>query len=70
MNKSTETWVKLKEKRPVTIGYFTAWVGTDDRLYFCDDVYGHDDKLAKELFFDPTPAPLPIPVIQPEPQAA
>jgi len=70
MNKSTETWVKLKEKRPVTIGYFTAWVGTDDRLYFCDDVYGHDDKLAKELFFDPTPAPLPALVIQAEPEAS
>ncbi|MBL7955753.1 MAG: L,D-transpeptidase family protein [Flavobacteriales bacterium] len=70
MKKSTETWVKLKEKRPVTIGYFTAWVGADERLYFCDDVYGHDDKLAKELFFDPTPAPIPAPVIQPEPQAA
>jgi len=70
MKKSSETWVKLKEKRPVTIGYFTAWVGADDRLYFCDDVYGHDDKLAKELFFDPTPAPIPAPVIQPEPEAS
>jgi murein L,D-transpeptidase YcbB/YkuD len=63
MNKKSETWVKLKEKRPVTIGYFTAWVGTDGRTYFCDDVYGHDAKLANELFFDPTPAPDPLPVM-------
>ncbi|MBX2972422.1 MAG: L,D-transpeptidase family protein [Flavobacteriales bacterium] len=72
MNKKSETWVRLKdaEKRPVTIGYFTAWVGTDGRVYFCDDVYGHDDKLAKELFFDPTPAPVPVPVIQAEPEAS
>lgn len=62
MSKRTETWVTLKEKRPVTIGYFTAWVGTDQRLYFCDDVYGHDKKLTDELFFDPTPAPLPVAV--------
>lgn len=52
-----ETWVPLKEKRPVTIGYFTAWVGDDDLLYFCDDVYGYDEKLAGELFFDRTPPP-------------
>lgn len=61
MNKRSETWVKLKEKRPVTIGYFTAWVGADGRLNFCDDVYGHDEKLARELFFDATPTP-PVPV--------
>lgn len=61
MNKGSETWVTLKEKRPVTIGYFTAWVGPDDRLYFCDDVYGHDEKLAAELFFDLTPTPAPLP---------
>lgn len=66
MNKRSETWVKLKEKRPVTIGYFTAWVGRDDRLYFCDDVYGHDGKLAAELFFDPTPAPTPVVATSPE----
>jgi len=70
MNRKSETWVKLKEKRPVTIGYFTAWVGLDDRLYFCDDVYGHDAKLAAELFFDPTPAPKPVPVTALEPEEA
>jgi len=57
-----EKWVTLKEKRPVTIGYFTAWVGTDGRLNFRDDVYGHDAKLAAELFFDPE-APPASPVV-------
>lgn len=71
MNKSSETWVTLKEKRPVTIGYFTAWVGSDGRLNFCDDVYGHDEKLARELFFDPTPVPAPpVATIPLEPELA
>lgn len=52
-----ERYVKLKEKRPVSIGYFTAWVETDGRLNFRDDVYGHDERLANELFTE-TPAPL------------
>ncbi|HRH68580.1 MAG TPA: L,D-transpeptidase family protein [Flavobacteriales bacterium] len=63
-----ETWVKLKEKRPVTIGYFTAWITADGRLNFRDDVYGHDEKLASELFFDPTPVPVTNPPLTPEEQ--
>jgi len=60
-----ETWVKLKEKRPVTIGYFTAWISPDGLLNFRDDVYGHDEKLAGELFFDPTPTPVANPPLTP-----
>ncbi len=45
-----ETYVKLKQKRPVTIGYFTAWVDREGMLNFRDDVYGHDARLASELF--------------------
>lgn len=37
------------ERRPVMIGYFTAWVDKG-RLNFRDDVYGNDAKLAAELF--------------------
>ncbi|MEX1132183.1 MAG: L,D-transpeptidase family protein, partial [Flavobacteriales bacterium] len=47
-----ETYVRLKEKRPVTIGYFTAWVDGEGRLNFRDDVYGHDARLASELFHE------------------
>ena len=45
-----ETTVKLKEPRPVFILYFTAWVDKDGVLNFRDDVYGHDKRLAEELF--------------------
>lgn len=55
-----ETHVNLKAdaRRPVTISYYTAWVSTDGLLNFRDDVYGHDDRLAKELFVG---APVPVP---------
>ena len=65
MFKGKETWVVLKDKRPVTIGYFTAWIDTDGRLNFRDDVYKHDERLASELFFDPTPAPVSDPPLTP-----
>jgi L,D-transpeptidase YcbB len=40
----------LKEKRPVRISYFTAWVDGEGLLNFREDVYGHDERLARELF--------------------
>ena len=45
-----ETTVRLKERRPVRIGYFTAWVDGEGQLNFRDDVYGRDERLARELF--------------------
>ncbi len=50
MTSGKEMPVNLKEVRPVTIGYFTSWVDADGLLNFRDDVYGHDAKLASELF--------------------
>ncbi|QHS61852.1 L,D-transpeptidase family protein [Chitinophaga agri] len=50
MNGSKEKFVSLKERVPVYIGYFTAFVDSDGRLNFRDDVYGHDAKLAATLF--------------------
>lgn len=50
MNASTEKWVTLKKEVPVFISYFTTWVDGEGLLHFRDDVYGHDKKLAKELF--------------------
>ncbi len=52
-----ETFVRLKEKRPVVITYFTAWVDGEDRLNFREDVYGHDERLKQELFI---PEQLPL----------
>lgn len=45
-----ETAVRLAEPRPVLIVYFTSWVDREGRVNFRDDVYGHDRKLADELF--------------------
>ena len=45
-----ETTVELRQPRPVLILYFTAWVDGEGQLNFRDDVYGHDRKLAEELF--------------------
>lgn len=59
MNAGRETHVRLKHRRPVSIGYFTAWVDGEDRLNFRDDVYGHDDRLKRELFMPPPAADLP-----------
>ncbi len=55
MFRGKERYVKLKEKRPVSIGYYTAWVDRQGRLNFRDDVYGHDERLANELFIETSP---------------
>lgn len=44
------TWVKLKQKVPVYLVYFTAWVSQNGSLNFRDDIYGHDRKTAKLMF--------------------
>lgn len=50
MNGGKEKFITLKEKVPVYIGYFTAFVDSDGRLNFRDDVYGHDARLTATLF--------------------
>ncbi|MCF6402079.1 L,D-transpeptidase family protein [Chitinophaga filiformis] len=50
MNGNKEKFITLKEKVPVYIGYFTAFIDSDGRLNFRDDVYGHDARLAATLF--------------------
>ncbi|WP_157304715.1 L,D-transpeptidase family protein [Chitinophaga tropicalis] len=50
MNAGKEQFVTLKEKVPVYIGYFTAFVDSEGRLNFRDDVYGHDARLTATLF--------------------
>ena len=50
MSASVERWVPLKKQLPVFITYFTAWVDSEGLLNFREDVYGHDKKLAKQLF--------------------
>ncbi len=52
MHAGREQVVRLKphEQVPVVIGYFTAWVGSDGKLNFRNDVYGHDRKMAARYF--------------------
>jgi len=50
MNSSKEKYVALKNQVPVFIGYFTAFVNSRGQLNFRDDVYGHDARLAAQLF--------------------
>ncbi|RFS24073.1 murein L,D-transpeptidase [Chitinophaga silvatica] len=50
MNAGKEKYVTIKDKVPVYIVYFTAFVDEKNRLNFRDDVYNHDAKLASTLF--------------------
>jgi murein L,D-transpeptidase YcbB/YkuD len=50
MDLPEEAIVPLKEKRPVMIAYFTAWVDARGKLNFRNDIYGHDARLAREIF--------------------
>ena len=40
----------LKNKIPVYIGYFTAWVKDDGQIYFFKDVYERDERLANLIY--------------------
>jgi len=50
MNKKTEVWVNMKQPVPVFITYFTSWVDKDGLLNFRDDLYGHDQNMASQMF--------------------
>lgn len=45
-----EVHVALANKLPVMLVYFTAWEDGGGLLHFREDVYGHDQELAAELF--------------------
>ena len=50
MHSGKEHWYTLKNKIPVYIGYFTAWVDDDGKIHFYDDVYKRDEKLSELIF--------------------
>lgn len=49
MKKGKESWYTLKNKIPVYIGYFSAWVAEDGTINFYKDIYDRDDRLASIL---------------------
>ena len=50
MNLGKENIYVLKNKIPVYIGYFTAWVNNEGELNFFQDIYDRDERLAKLIF--------------------
>jgi murein L,D-transpeptidase YcbB/YkuD len=49
MHKNKEVWYTLKNKIPVYIGYFTAFVDDDGNINFYKDIYEKDEQLAAML---------------------
>ncbi|WP_293895973.1 L,D-transpeptidase family protein [Flavobacterium sp.] len=49
MNKGEESWYTLKNKIPVYIGYFTAWVDDEGNINFYKDIYERDKRLTAML---------------------
>ena len=52
MSGEKETTCMLKNKIPIYIGYFTAWVSDDGEIGFYPDVYDRDPQLDKLLYSD------------------
>jgi murein L,D-transpeptidase YcbB/YkuD len=50
MNNGKETTYVLKNKIPIHIGYFTAWVNDADEINFYFDIYHKDNSLSELLF--------------------
>lgn len=50
MNSGKEKYVRVKDPVPVLIYYYTAWVDENNQLQFREDIYGHDERLAKKMF--------------------
>lgn len=53
MNAGVEKYVTLKNKVPVYIGYFTAFVDRNGQINFRKDIYKRDDELLKQLVSEP-----------------
>jgi murein L,D-transpeptidase YcbB/YkuD len=52
MNNGTERYVTLKDKVPIFIAYFTAFVDRSGMINFRKDIYNKDERLARMLLND------------------
>jgi murein L,D-transpeptidase YcbB/YkuD len=50
INQKHEKHIRLKNKVPIFIAYFTAWVDKNGKLNFRHDIYKHDQKMKMLLF--------------------
>lgn len=50
MNSGKQQFVRIKSPVPVMITYYTAWTDGNGVLHFADDIYGHDRKMAAQMF--------------------
>lgn len=50
MNSKTEIWISMKQHIPVFITYFTSWVSANGSINFREDLYGHDQEMAIQMF--------------------
>lgn len=50
INQKHEKHIRLKNKVPIFIAYFTSWVDKNGKLNFRDDIYKHDQKMKMLLF--------------------
>lgn len=58
----TRKEVRLPEKIPVHVVYFTAWAKDDGTIQYFDDIYGHDKRIAIALKYRRGDAYAPDPV--------
>ena len=49
--------VKLSQKVPVHLAYFTAWADETGKINYFNDLYGHDRRIAAALKYGPPAAP-------------
>jgi murein L,D-transpeptidase YcbB/YkuD len=47
----TEKYIRVKQPVPVLIAYYTCWVNQKGGVEFRDDIYDHDKKMSRKLFF-------------------
>lgn len=51
-----EKYVRVKEPVPVIIAYYTAWVNSNGKIEFRNDIYNHDKQMSQMLFGKGSPA--------------
>jgi L,D-transpeptidase YcbB len=51
LSTDVEKYIRVKQPVPVLIAYYTTWVNHVGGVEFRDDIYNHDKKMSRKLFF-------------------